>query len=101
MGTRTSYPPGTFCWVDLSTSDRDGARSFYDGLLGWAFDERPGAGGSFSMATVGGDAVAGARRSGAAGGRAGNPLALEQLRQRRGRLGDRGAGRRARRRDAR
>ena len=27
MGERTSYPPGTFSWVDLQTDDLDGAKS--------------------------------------------------------------------------
>jgi predicted enzyme related to lactoylglutathione lyase len=58
MGRRMSYEPGTFCWVDLSTSDRDDAKRFYGDLLGWQLDDRPGAGGTFSMALVGGDPVA-------------------------------------------
>lgn len=31
----TGYPPGTPCWVDLGTSDMEGAKSFYGGLFGW------------------------------------------------------------------
>jgi uncharacterized protein len=58
MGTRTSYAPGTFCWIDLSTSDPDGAKGFYAELFGWEYDDREGAGGRYSMATVGGEAVA-------------------------------------------
>jgi predicted enzyme related to lactoylglutathione lyase len=30
-----AHAPGAPCWVDLSTSDLDGARRFYAGLFGW------------------------------------------------------------------
>ena len=39
MGTRTGYAPGTFCWVDLSTSDPEAAKAFYAELFGWAVPE--------------------------------------------------------------
>jgi hypothetical protein len=32
---RDSYEPGTPSWVDLGTSDIDGAAAFYSGLFGW------------------------------------------------------------------
>jgi predicted enzyme related to lactoylglutathione lyase len=32
MGKRESYESGTFCWVDLSTTDAGGAKAFYGGL---------------------------------------------------------------------
>lgn len=35
MGERDSYPPGTFCWIDLVTSDADAAKRFYGRLFGW------------------------------------------------------------------
>ncbi len=59
MGKRTRYEPGTFSWVDLSTSDADGAKAFYGGLFGWEFEdsEIPG-GGVYTMCHVQGDAVA-------------------------------------------
>lgn len=41
MGERTSHAPGTFSWVDLSTSDPADAKRFYGGLFGWTFDDRP------------------------------------------------------------
>ena len=28
--------PGTLCWADLNTPDRDRARAFYEGLFGWS-----------------------------------------------------------------
>jgi predicted enzyme related to lactoylglutathione lyase len=43
MGKRESYEPGTFCWVDLTTTDAEGAKAFYGDLFGWEFrdDEIP------------------------------------------------------------
>jgi uncharacterized protein len=35
MSERTSYAPGTPCWVDLGTPDIDAAAGFYAGLFGW------------------------------------------------------------------
>ncbi len=37
MGARSEYPPGTFCWADLSTRDLEGSQQFFAGLLGWEF----------------------------------------------------------------
>lgn len=39
MGDRTSYPPGTFSWVDLGTTDAEAARSFYTALFGWETED--------------------------------------------------------------
>jgi uncharacterized protein len=41
MGERTSHPPGTFSWTDLTTSDPDGAKRFYTELFGWEFEDQP------------------------------------------------------------
>ena len=59
MGKRQTYEPGTFCWVELSTPDAEGAKAFYGDLFGWEFrdDEIPG-GGVYTMCHVGGEAVA-------------------------------------------
>lgn len=35
MGLRSAYAPGTFCWIDLPTTDVDGATAFYAALLSW------------------------------------------------------------------
>ncbi|MET0603292.1 MAG: VOC family protein [Baekduia sp.] len=35
MGRRTTYTPGTPCWVDLTTTDPDDAKRFYGAVLGW------------------------------------------------------------------
>src|SRR5271166_4857753 len=40
MGERDGYAPGTFCWVELTTSDQAGAKEFYAGLFGWEADDR-------------------------------------------------------------
>ncbi len=58
MGTRTAYEPGTFCWVDLTTPDVEGAKGFYSALLGWEIEDLPGPHGTYSMAQVGGEPVA-------------------------------------------
>lgn len=59
MGTRTEHAPGTFSWVDLTTSDAAGAKAFYGGVLGWEIEdsEIPG-GGVYSMCMVDGEPVA-------------------------------------------
>jgi uncharacterized protein len=41
MSERTSYTPGTPCWVDLGTPDVDAAARFYGDLFGWETPERP------------------------------------------------------------
>jgi uncharacterized protein len=41
MGDRTSHPPGSFSWTDLSTPDPDGAIRFYTGLFGWEYEHVP------------------------------------------------------------
>lgn len=39
MGEITRYPEGTFCWVDLGTTNLESARAFYERLLGWTIEE--------------------------------------------------------------
>jgi uncharacterized protein len=58
MGTRTEHAPGTFSWVDLSTSDAAAAKRFYGELLGWDFEDNeiPG-GGVYTMCRVQGAAA--------------------------------------------
>jgi predicted enzyme related to lactoylglutathione lyase len=59
MPQRSSYPPGTFSWIDLATTDAEGAKAFYGGLFGWDYDDRPmGDGTNYSMAQIGGASVA-------------------------------------------
>lgn len=50
MGERTSYAPGTFSWVDLSTTDAESAKSFYEALFGWTHEDMPaGDGQTYTM----------------------------------------------------
>jgi predicted enzyme related to lactoylglutathione lyase len=59
MGERDAYPPGTFCWADLGTTDAAAAREFYTGLFGWAPEALPaGEGGVYVMFRLGGRDVA-------------------------------------------
>ena len=59
MGKRTEHAPGTFSWVDLTTSDAGAAKQFYGELFGWEFEDNeiPG-GGTYAMCKVDGDYVA-------------------------------------------
>jgi predicted enzyme related to lactoylglutathione lyase len=40
MPKRTSYAPGTPCWVDVMTGDVAGVTAFYTDLFGWEVDEQ-------------------------------------------------------------
>jgi uncharacterized protein len=42
MSERNEYTPGEFSWVDLATTDVDGAKSFYADLLGVDVQSAPG-----------------------------------------------------------
>lgn len=35
------FETGQFCWAELTTTDQDGAKSFYTTLFGWGLDEQP------------------------------------------------------------
>jgi hypothetical protein len=62
MSERNEYAPGEFCWVDLSTTDVDGAKSFYTQLLGAETEvapDFPGDAGEFGLFTQNGKRVAG------------------------------------------
>jgi predicted enzyme related to lactoylglutathione lyase len=59
MGERTSHAPGTFSWADLSSTDTDGARTFYTSLFGWDAEDNPVPdGGVYTMLLKGGKPVA-------------------------------------------
>ena len=50
MSEMKQYPPGTFCWVELATSDAKAAKAFYGELLEWNVDDVPvGEGMIYSM----------------------------------------------------
>jgi uncharacterized protein len=61
MSERTSYTPGTPCWVDLGTPDIDAAAAFYVGLFGWSVEEGENAEqtGGYRQAELRGQPVAG------------------------------------------
>jgi predicted enzyme related to lactoylglutathione lyase len=71
MGTRTSYPPGTFSWVDLATADVTAASAFYGDLFGWDTDDVDGA--TYRTCRLDGDAVCGLSELPAAARTAGVP----------------------------
>jgi uncharacterized protein len=59
MAERTSYPPGTFSWAELQTSDADRAKAFYGETFGWQYDDAPVPDGSvYTMALRDGKRVA-------------------------------------------
>lgn len=55
------FPPGTFCWVELGTTDAKAAAGFYSRLLGWGAREQemPGGLGTYTLFQVEGKDVAG------------------------------------------
>lgn len=58
MAEFTEYKPGTFCWVDLGTTDAEAAKVFYSELFGWQIVELPIPDGSYTMFQVRGKDVA-------------------------------------------
>ncbi|MEM9004679.1 MAG: VOC family protein [Cyanobacteria bacterium P01_F01_bin.86] len=41
MAEFKTYPPNTFCWVDLATTDATAAKQFYTELFGWTATDVP------------------------------------------------------------
>jgi predicted enzyme related to lactoylglutathione lyase len=41
MQENPTYAPGTFCWVELGTTDGEAGKKFYTGLFGWGFNDSP------------------------------------------------------------
>jgi len=41
MQETPQYAPGTFCWIELGTSDGVGAKKFYTELFGWEYVDMP------------------------------------------------------------
>jgi uncharacterized protein len=59
MSEVTSYPPGTFCWVELASTDAPAAKRFYTQLFGWSFTDNPaGPGMVYTMLTLDGKDIA-------------------------------------------
>ena len=47
MSLVEKYTPGSFCWVELGTTDAKAAKVFYGGLFGWQPNDMPLGGGQF------------------------------------------------------
>jgi predicted enzyme related to lactoylglutathione lyase len=56
MGERLGYTPGTFCFADLGTGERERAARFYGDLFGWTAGALEGA---YTMFTLDAKPVAG------------------------------------------
>jgi uncharacterized protein len=41
MATVATHSPGSFCWIELGTTDQDAAKQFYGSLFGWAAVDNP------------------------------------------------------------
>lgn len=41
MGERHEHAAGTFCWVDLATTDAQAAKDYYAALFGWTGEDSP------------------------------------------------------------
>jgi len=41
MANIEKHSPGTFCWIELATSDQEAAKKFYGNLFGWAANDSP------------------------------------------------------------
>lgn len=41
MPNVNDHKPGSFCWVELGTTDQQAAKQFYGQLFGWAADDMP------------------------------------------------------------
>ena len=59
MPTIDAHDPGTICWIDLASTDADGAAGFYCDLFGWTAAEPIEDAGGYRMLLCGGKQVAG------------------------------------------
>lgn len=65
MTEMSSYSPGTFCWIDLTTTDGAGAKKFYGQLFGWSMVDTPiGPDMVYTMGQIEGKDVAGLYQQG-------------------------------------
>jgi len=57
----SKHTPGTFCWVELSTTDQNAAKKFYSELFGWSINDVPmGPDGVYTIFQLNGKDVAAA-----------------------------------------
>jgi len=60
MQEATQQKPGSFCWVELGTTDNEAAKNFYTQLFGWeAQDHSMGPDGVYTILKLGGKDVGG------------------------------------------
>jgi len=63
--TQLKHAPGSFCWIELMTTDGPGAKKFYSDLFGWEGTDNPiGPGMIYTIYTVNGKAVAASYQKG-------------------------------------
>jgi len=56
--TQMEHAPGSFCWIELATTDERGAKRFYSDLFGWEAHDNPiGPGMIYTMLTMNGRVV--------------------------------------------
>jgi uncharacterized protein len=41
MSNIEKHAPGSFCWIELATTDQKAAKSFYEALFGWQVNDMP------------------------------------------------------------
>ena len=58
MSRVESYPPGSFCWSELATTNVEAAKKLYCELFGWSTVDYPIPGGVYTMFQVDGNDVA-------------------------------------------
>ena len=55
------HAPGTFCWIELATTDQDAAKKFYSQLFPWSISDVPmGPSGNYTMFQIDGRSAAAA-----------------------------------------
>lgn len=59
MGATVPHPPGSVCWLELQTTDPEGAKAFYSGLLGWQMTDDTMGQGTYTKISLGGGDVGG------------------------------------------
>ena len=59
MSEAMTHAPGTFCWVELGTSDAAAAKKFYTNLFGWDAQDMPAGEWTYTMLKRGGKDVGG------------------------------------------
>lgn len=59
IGARVVDEPGSRCWSELITPNLDRAQAFYVEVFGWTISTASVGGSAYSVATIGGQAVAG------------------------------------------